>query len=307
MSDTNNNLLLQEEKQDSKQYRRTLWWVEHRELLGNIGIALLAVFDACLIIFVGWNLIETFIVSAGPEQRALVESISNNQEDLHAYTTARAATEISISDTQIFSSGNNAYDFYTQIENPNTDWWAEFQYNFIFDSGSTSVKDGFILPGSTKPVVELAFTSAAGIGSAQLQLQSVSWHRIDHHTIPDYTKWSEDRLGLEITNPTISQETSADAHGLFRTTFTVRNNTAYNYYNPTFYLLLKRGASVTGVNKTVLQTLTVGETRDIVVNWFGTIPPASQIEVIPELNLFDPMLYKSLEGSQTIDTRSFAP
>ncbi len=304
MSDSNNNILLQEDKEAAKEIGRTLWWVEHRALLGKLGIILLILFDASLILFVGWSVYDAFIASAGPEQKALVDSISNNQADLHAYTAARAAAPINISDAHVFASANNTYDFYTQLENPNTDWWAEFQYQFVFDSGSTTVKQGFILPGSTKPIVELAFSSAAGISTAHFQFQSMTWHRVDHHVIQDYTKWSKDRLGVDILNPTIAQDTSSGSQGLFRTTFTVRNNTAYNYYNPTFYLLLRRGATVTGVNKTVLQTLASGETQNIVVNWFGVIPPASQVEVIPDLNLFDPMLYKPQEGVPSIDTRS---
>ena len=307
MSDQNDNLLLQEEKEDSKQYRKTLWWVEHREGLVKLGMILLAIFDASLILFVGWSAIETFFLSAGPERRSLIESVSNNQEDLRAYTVARAAAEISVTDSQVFSSGENKYDFYAQLENPNADWWAEFQYQFVFDGGSTSVKKGFILPGSSKPVVELAFPSTEGVANAAFQFQRVSWHRIDRHVIPDYEKWSQDRLGLEIKDPTIMQDDTVGANGLFRTTFTVRNNTAFSFDHPTFYLLLKRGPNVLGVNQMVLQTLSSGESRDLVVNWFGVTPSASLVEVVPDLNIFDASSYKSLQGSSTIDTRSNAP
>ncbi|MCX6715278.1 MAG: hypothetical protein NTX72_05715 [Candidatus Uhrbacteria bacterium] len=300
MPDSNNNILLQEEKQDSKLYRRTLWWVEHREQLGKIGIILLIILDACLVLFVAWSLVDAFLISSGSEQRSVVDSVALNQDDLHAYTAARAATPLAVSDVQVFGSTNNKYDFYTQLENPNADWWAEFDYQFVFDGGSTVVKQGFILPGSKKPVAELAFSSTAGIVNVQFQFQKISWHRLDHHVISDYTKWSQDRLGLEILNPTVVQ----DATGPFRTTFTVRNHTAYSYYNPTFYLLLKRGSAVIAVNKTTMQSLAPGEVQDVVVNWFGSVPSASQVDIIPDLNLFDPMLYKPLVGSPTIDTRS---
>ncbi len=299
MPDSNNSILLQEEKQDSKQYRRTLWWVEHRERLGKIGIILLVILDSCLVLFVAWSMLDAFLISAGKARRSLIESVTLNQDDLHAYTVARAATPISVSEVRAFVSANNKYDFYTELENANTDWWAEFEYQFVFDGGSTAVKQGFILPESKKPLAELAFSSTAGIVNAQFQFQSISWHRLDRHVISDYTKWSQDRLDLEILNPTVIQ----DASGPVRTTFTVRNHTAFSYYNPTFYLLLKRGA-VVAVNKTTLQSLAPGESQDVVVNWFGTVPSASQVEIIPDLNLFNPTLYKPLVGSPTIDTRS---
>ena len=304
MPDLNNDILLQAEKQDSKLYRRTLWWVEHRDRLGKIGIILLMIFDACLVLFVLWSLADAFLLSAGAERRALVDAVSLNQEDLHAYTVARAATPISLSNAQAFALGNNKYDFYVSLENTNEDWWAEFEYQFVYDGGSTPVKKGFILPASSKPVTELAFSSEAAVVNAQFQFQTISWHRIDHKVIKDYATWSKDRLGLEILNPTLTQDTTIDAKGLFRTTFTVRNRTAFSYNNPSFHLLLKRGAAVVAVNKTTLQSLAPGEAQDVVVNWFGSVPSASQVEIIPDLNLFDPMLYKELVGSPTIDTRS---
>lgn len=303
MSDPNNDILLQEEQQDSKQYRRTLWWVEHRERLGKFALLSLIIFDVCLVLFVSWSMVDAFVLSAGRERRAVIDSVLLNQEDLRAYSVARSASPLSVANAQIFASGANAYDFYTELQNVNKDWWAEFDYQFVFDAGTTEVRRGFILPESSKPVMDLAFASTTTITNPRFQFLDVSWHRIDRHTIPDYVKWSQDRLGLEIQNPTLTQDITIDPKGLFRTTFTVRNGTAYSYYSPTFYLLLKRGASVVAVNKTTLTSLVSGETQDVVVNWFGTVPSANQVEIVPELNLFDPMLYKPLVGSTTIDTR----
>jgi hypothetical protein len=303
MSDANNNILLQEEKQDSKQYRRTLWWVENRGRLGKISVLSLIIFDVCLVLFVSWSMLDAFVLSASPERRAVIDSVLLNQEDLRAYSVARSASPLSAPNTQVFVSKENTYDFYAVLQNENKDWWAEYDYQFVFDTGTTEVRRGFILPESAKPVTELAFVSTTGMTNPRFQFLDVSWHRIDRHAIPDYVKWSQDRLGLEIQNPTITQDTTIDPGGLFRTAFTIRNGTAYSYYNPTFHLLLKRGSSVVAVNKTTLQSLVPGESQEIVVNWFGTVPSADQVEIIPDLNLFDPTLYKPLVGSATIDTR----
>ena len=303
MSDTNNDILLQEEKQDSKQYQRTLWWVTHRDRLRKFSILSLIIFDVCLVLFVSWSMVDAFVLSAGRERRAVIDSVLSNQEDLRAYSVARSASPLAVTNVQVFASEENAYDFYTELQNTNKDWWAEFEYQFVFDAGTTKVKRGFILPESSKPVMDLAFASETGVTNSRFQFLDISWHRIDRHVIPDYVKWSQDRLGLEIKTPTLTQDTTIDPKGLFRTTFTVRNGTAYSYYNPTFYLLLKRGSSVVAVNKTTLTSLISGETQDVVVNWFGTVLSANQVEIIPELNLFDPMLYKPLVGSATIDTR----
>lgn len=307
MQDLHDDILLKEDVETAKKIGRALWWVEHREQLGNIGVIFLIVFDTCLLLFVVWSFVDAFLISAQGEQRSLIEMVSNNQEDLRAYTSARAATPISVSDAHTFFLSENKYDFYAELENQNTDWWAEFNYQFVFDGGSTDVRHGFILPNSKKPIAELAYVSKGDVGKSEFQFQTISWHRINHHTIPDYAKWSQDRLGIEIINPMILQDTSINTHALFRTTFTVKNNTAFHYQNPAFYLLLKRGTTVLGVNKTQIQSLEAGESQDIVVNWFGSVPSVSQIEILPDLNIFDPMLYKAAQGTESIDTRTISP
>jgi hypothetical protein len=47
-----------------------------------------------------------------------------------------------------------------------------------------------------------------------------------------------------------------------------------------------------------------GEEIDVGVNWFGTLPSVSKVEVIPEINIFDIDTYKSLAGETTRDTRT---
>ncbi len=306
MPDSNNDILLQAEAQDAKQYRKVLWWVEHRERLGRIGIILLLIFDVCLVLFVAWSLMDVFFLSSSSHRNALIESVTVNQEDLRAYSVARSAAPLEISATRVFAASSTARDFYVELANENTDWWAEFEYQFAYDGGSTPVRSGFILPGQDKPIAELAFTAPSSVSQAQFQITKMSWKRIDHHSIKDYKTWSEDRLRIEILNPTLSQDValgSTEAKNLFRTSFTAKNNSAFSYREPTFYVLLKRGGSVVGVNRTTIRSLAAGEEAEITVNWFGVIPSASQVEVIPELPIFNKEIYLDLVGSETLDVR----
>jgi len=299
-----NDILLEEEKEGAKKYRFSLWWVEHRELLKKIGIRSFIVLDALILLFVFWSLIDAFAIRYDAEQKAISEVVLTNQEDLHAYTASRTATPLSVAETQVFSTGNSQYDLYTEMNNANADWWAEFTYKFSYDGGETKETTGFILPTQKKSIAELAVQSNSAIGMAQFQLVSVSWHRVDHHQIADYTKWSSDRLNIEIKSPTFLQDTQIKDTTISRTTFTVVNHTAYSYFHPTFIVLLKRGTSVIGVNRTALQSLDSGEAQDVALSWFGVVPGSAEVQVIPDINLFDSGVYKALVGTPSIDTRN---
>jgi hypothetical protein len=61
---------------------------------------------------------------------------------------------------------------------------------------------------------------------------------------------------------------------------------------------------VVGVNRATLSELESGEATEVVLNWFGTLPSVSEVDVVVELNLFDLSIYKPLEGESTRDTRT---
>lgn len=297
-------LLLEEEKKSKRIYRFSLWWVEHRDFLRRLGFALFIAFDAVLILFSGWHLLDAFAISYGAEEGIVLRMVALGQEDLHSYTLATAADDLEKSEVRVISIGNNRYDFYTELLNPNREWWAEFQYSFELVDGSSQIQKGFILPMQEKPITELAITSDVPLKSTDLQIEEVVWHRVDRHVVPDYETWSSDRLNIVIEDARFEKETRLDGEVYGRTTFTVNNDTAFSYYDVGLYVFLLRGSSVVGVNRTTLSQLETGDQTDVTVNWFGTLPSVTQVQVIPELNIFDLEVYKPLTGETTHDTRT---
>ena len=296
--------MLEEGKEFKRFYKLSLWWVEHRALLKRLGYGTFIAVDTVLLSFVIWTMLDSFAISYDAEQRAVAEMVVFSQSDLHAYTVANAAVDLETTEARVFSIGDGRYDMYAEVTNENTDWWAEFSYYFITDEGDTEVNEGFILPSESKPVVELAMDADLPISDAELVLASISWHRIDHHSIKDYPTWSSDRLNIEIDGAAFTKETGFEDEVYGRTAFTISNDTAYSYYDAKFFILLYRGSSVAGVNRTTLSELNSGDEIDVGVNWFGTLPSVSKVEVVPEINIFDIDTYKPLDGETTRDTRT---
>ncbi len=297
-------LLLQEEKEFKRFYKLSVWWVEHRAFLKRSAIALFIAFDVVLLLFGGWHLLDAFAVSSGAEQNAVMRMVVLGQSDLRAYTDENAATDLEAGEGRVISIGNSRYDLYTTLLNPNDDWWAEFTYAFSSGDLTTDSRIGFILPSEEKSVVELAVESTSPIQAATLVIEDVTWHRVDHHAIADYETWASDRLNFLISASSFEKETRFDGETYGRTTFMIENDTAYSYYDVGLFVLLLRGSSVVGVNRTTLSSLESGVEAEVTVNWFGTLPSVSQVLVVPELNIFDVEVYKPLQGESTRDTRT---
>lgn len=296
--------LLEEEKEFKRFYRFSVWWVGHKAMLRRILLGLLLSFDAILLVFVLWTFLDSFAISYGTEEREVAKLVAYGQEDLRSYTVANAASEITVNPVSIFSIGDQRQDFYTEISNPNDDWWAQFTYRFIHEGGSTSEEAGFLLPGQSKPVVALAVPTDTQVKGAVFELSNLKWHRINRHDISDYQTWQDDRLLMEITDAAFTRETGFAKEAFGRTTFKVYNRTAFGYHDPSFIVLLKRGTSVVGVNRATMKSIGPGERTEVSLNWFGTLPAVSSVEVVPDIDVFDPSVYQRLEGINSIDTRT---
>lgn len=296
-------LLLDEEKEDKRFYRLSLWWVNHRALLRRIGIGIFIAFDAFLLLWGGWHLLDAFAISYGSDERAVAQMVAIGQSDLHAYTQANAAEDYLLEEADVLSTGRDQYDLFAVMVNPNEDWWATFEYAFDIDGVMTEFMEGYILPSGTAYLTELGIDSETPIRDADVVIEDLIWRRLDHHMIADYDVWYEDRMNFEIAN--VSFETEDEFDETFgRTTFTIENRTAFGYYDVSLLVLLKRGSSVAGVNRTVIADLESGEQAEVELSWFGTLPAVSEVEVIPILPLFDLDTYKPAVGESSIDTRT---
>ena len=297
------NVLLEAEKDYQKQYRKSKWWIEHRDGLRRAGIVAFIVVDALFVAFAGWAFVDAYLVSYADEKRAVLELASYGQSDLHAYAVARAAKDLKIVTPTATVSSEGKYDLYATIANPNDDWWAEFTYAFTSSAGDTEPASGFVLPGEEKPVVAYAVEASATPRSASLVISDVVWHRVDHHVTGDLERWMTDRLNFVVENAAF-ERVDLDGETLGRVTFAVKNDSAYSYYEPAFTATLLRGSSVVGVTGTTLSELDAGEEQEVVINWFGTIPSVNKVEVSVSVNPFDISSYKPLEGETTEDTRT---
>lgn len=296
----NGNFLKPEEKKFQSFYKRSLWWIENRPKLKRAGLVLFAVFDAVLIFYASWVFIDSFLLSYNSEQQLVANLASEGQAELHDFSGAVAAKALSIGEVAAISAGDGkSFDLSAMIANPNSAWYATFDFYFQLPEGNTVSQPGFILPNEERPLIMLQATESRA-STYKLVMENLSWQRVDPHLISDYLIWSTERLSLPITNVSFVREDENSA----LLSFTAQNNSAYNYWQPSFAVVLWRGSTVGGVMRLTTADLLSGEEQNFSARWLGAVPAITKTEIFPEINIFDSQAYSSLEGQNPQDIRT---
>lgn len=297
------NLLAPAEKEFQTFYKRSLFWIEHRTVIKRLGLTLFFLLD---LFFVGWTIYAflDFGVFNYFQERAMVGSIVDGVAHFHTVSQAHAASGLKTGPVQLFTVDATRSDFYVELTNPNLDWQATFDYHFTYGSESTPSQKGFILPGEVgKPLVALAVNVSPAPSSATLSVSQLIWTRVNHHAIADYPLWQSERSDFILSDVVFDPSVTLGTATIGRTSFTVTNASAYGFWNPTFTIVLYRNDHPVGVTTVAVPSLKGGESRQVAVNWFGTVPQANATLILPNIDLFDPTLYMPLRGELVPDVR----
>ncbi len=256
------------------------WYVTHRGELRRAGIIALVVL---CVAFWGYSLIRLgylFFVEE-PKTQAAVNALSHdlvNTQNRSRYE----AQDMQVLATEIFTSPDGRADFYARLQNTNAEYAASFRFSFVYDGGATAPTIGYALPGSEMILTALGRETALTVRNAQLILDDVSWKRV--------IGW--EAIKARELNFTVSDMHVAPIQGGARrgslVTFTLANNTAYNFWSVEVPVLLLRGSRVAGVNTIRLENIRAGEHRSISLQWFDAPADATTVDAVVQVNVLDP-------------------
>jgi len=306
--DMQEEFLKEEEKEFKRFYQVSSFWVERKDLLKKIGLGIFIVVDAILVLFVLWTFIDTYLISYSKERLNVSELVVYGINDLHKYSQSQIADQLKIGSSGVISLGEGRYDMYGSIENPNSKWSANVTYQFVSSEGATDSVTVTVLPLEKKSVALFGLEYTSPPRSVSIEVLSVEWKRVDVHTYGFYKDYAAERLDFEISDISFGSRIeigTEEAQNIGRVSFTVTNHSAFSYYDPAFFIKLLRGNTIVGVNRTTLSAIDSGETIKVDVNWFGQVPDASKVEVVPDINILDPAIFKPLEAKVPLDLRDF--
>lgn len=272
-----------------KQLKFGYWFTTHKGLLRRIGYGIFIVADVVLVGFALYGFVDHFLISWNRDmvlRRDLGRAIFSNE-----VVQATAPDALLVKQTSVFRSGEGRYDFLAVVQNPNEDWYATFIYQFVSGETVTSEQEGFILPQEEKYVTQFATPFAGAPRETEFRIIDIDWRRVNRRVIRDYAIWKNERLRPIVSNVVHTQNATGLAAGISRTSFDVKNPTAFGYWQIGLAVALLRGTTPVAVNYIALDRFESGETRSVDVHWFEPLPSASTVDIRSEVNLFDPSVY----------------
>ncbi len=300
MGDQNTTGSSAELQQIEKEFKREVAITQARPLLHRILFVLWIVFDVAL---VGLLILVTvgYLVAGQWSDRSDTAGLVSNLSSIHSAALSNTASSLFVGDAIVMSSGDG-YDFYVEIENPNEDWYASFDYSFMTSSEETDTHHGFVFPGEARILIALNEEFESAPSRVDIDVSDIYWERMDAHSVEDIVEWYEDHSDFEISDASHSTVEVAGTD-VVRSSFTIKNNTPYAYWSAPFILILERNGIPVAVNQVSIAGFEVGETREVVVNWFDDTPASGDLIIQPGIDYLDDDVYMSATSEAELDVR----
>ncbi len=267
-----------------------LWVAEHRRRIIKIVIISLILLSAFFFIYSSYNYIVYFI-SGDPNSQLINNNLS--------FASRQVTSDLETSALQVFDLDDHS-DLVIQVSNPNDKFMANFSYCFKQADKDIACGKSFILPSGKKSILALARDFSGSRSEMSFVISDVFWRRIDAHQIPNWADFFNQRLDFAISDmkfASAAQSGLSDKVNLSTFDFSVKNQTAYGYYEAPLDIFLYSGSEIVAVNRYILQNFLPGETRSVNISWPGSFSSVNRTEVVPDINIMDDSVYLKYQGT----------
>jgi hypothetical protein len=216
---------------------------------------------------------------------------NQNEEDVDCGGICQKKCEKIIADNLVIgkmgavSSGiDKKYDFYAEINNPNTIFGSKlFNYKLNFKNSSGEIiasKTGsnFILPGEKKYIIENNIESSEAPVLFDFNIVDSDWVKFsDYYEKPN----------AYIVNKNFNQ--ISNEVGFFEATGLLKNESYYDFDLIKIQVILKdKSDNILALNSTQIKTVKNGESRDFKVFWPSNFPGnVENMETQAEIDIFN--------------------
>lgn len=289
----NNNLKQYQpvEGPTNRQLEIGLWWVQRRVMLRRISAGLIIVISLPLWVYSLYYWSDYFYRGILADRQLAINLVTAKGIN-HSLVVSRAPQNLTIGPVNILSGSGASYDLASLAYNPNTNWYATFDYSFIINGNKTAAQAEFILPQEKKYLA--AFLQTGARSAAAVVLDNIKWQRIAAGEFRDVPQLIKEHTDISVSDIKSASEVSGRGLPLNSVSFQARNNSPYNYWEADFYLLAQTGNNIIGINKYRLEKFYSGETRLVNIQWPAYLGGAP-ITVSPSINIFDQNNYIAFE------------
>jgi len=260
------------------------WYVTHQQLMRRALIGFLIGLASVAWIYVTWSLVD-YVRYYRQERAGLYSSLVIDSTGLTQAVGDLQPIRLNISDVQAISNGKGGYNILARVTNANSDWLAEFDYRL---TGESTLRQGFVLPRTTAHLTILGAPDALH----DVELINQRWYRIE-----GAADKLDQRNTFAITDLTLTPPSGAEIEG--RVDFNVTNQSAFNYWDADFVIMVYNNSGLIRVDQIRLDEFKSGESRPVSL-LIGN-DPATTVEVAPLVNVLSPENLMPFTGGQIID------
>ncbi len=267
---------------------RGLWWVKHKVLLYRLLVGALILISAIFLIFslAKWGIYLVGIPNSNLLEKQAVQFSNYNPAIQHFNPVP-----LQIVSTNLFQNGGSKVDAVSEVENPNAGYIANFDYSFLISGTSTAPAKAIVLAKSRTMAAALGLTEISGSSGAVLQIKNLQWQRVSPHDIPDPKSWQDSRINFSISSTTFENALSTPGLSGNRLAFVLKNESAYGYKQPRFYVGLYNQDALVGVMPLQTDDFHSLETKNIDLRNFTSNLQVQNIQVFPLINIYDQNVY----------------
>ncbi len=268
-----------------------LWWIKNKKKLRISLVILLTLISTTSWGYTFINFGHYLFKGMKEDEKMLYELVQKrtiSNKDL----VSIGPSNLSFSSVGIIKS-EDTYDLYIMAFNPNLKYWGTFNYCFLKGVEEIDCGESFIFPDEKKYILSLAKDLGGNPNNVKFILKGTSWSRISPHDIPNWEQYKKEHLDIEVKDLKFGDADASELSekiNLNTLSFKVRNNTAYNYRETPFTILLYRTNKIIGVNRYIIKDFYSNKEKEIKITWSGNINSNKEI-VIPDLNIMDKNIY----------------
>lgn len=262
------------------------WFVRHKIFLRRLSFGLLIAWCVITIAFSTFVIGEYLFRGLWQDKDTRLRQVA----DLSSPTATQlfAADPLQEEKIQVFASSPGKYDIHSAFTNENAWYVAYVTYHYEASTGPTEMKEVVVLPGQRAAVSILGIESPKRPSSVKLAIDRIRWERINAHFVSDVPAYVADRLDFMTADTAIGAETE---EGTSKITFTLTNETVFDYWHADFLVEMRRGKAIVGVFPLSVPTLRAQEERAIDLRPFVNLDRVTNIRLIPAMDVFDRSIY----------------
>jgi len=228
---------------------------------------------------------------------AMTKLLSTDLIDYDNFNEEIRPNDLKILKNDLVSSGQGLYDIMTRVSNNNSGWIIEsIDYRFIIDGQLTEIQQTHILPNQNKLLIYFNYPSSTTPKNIKLDIVDKKWQKIkDTRRVDIYQ-------AIQITN----EKFNLADDGTGRAEWEIKNNSAYSFWSIGFQVLLYGGShELAAVNYLQTEKIPSMAVRNYSVGWYHRLPSIFEVEIIPDVNVYQDSVFMPLDVDGIKSTKPF--